>query len=137
MTEENNRCLPLSKILRIVDSLNEQDYGESVPFIDASPVREMQKKLLDYLYHNAENESHKIAAYVIYHIIENVFYNLSGDVLVNDDISKAQYDYLKKFTEKCERIRRSLQSHDTHAVNKELEEMIMGFFQTVKMIDKQ
>lgn len=137
MIEESIEHLSLKQILGLCASLDEQECGESVPFVDASPLREMQKKILSYIVNDSNQKIEKIAAYVIYHVIEDIFYNLSGDVLINPAISKAQYDYLNQFTNKCQNIRIGLGKNDLNAVYSGLEELIAGFFQTVRIIDNQ
>jgi hypothetical protein len=110
---------------------------ESVPFIDASALRKEQKSLLDLLFQGDYKHPEKTIAFILYHLIEDIFYNLSGDVHVNDEISRIQVDYLKKFTEKCKEIQQELDMGKYESVYLVLESMISDFFSSIKEIDNQ
>jgi hypothetical protein len=131
------RMKELDQILRSMDSLKEEESDEGVPFIDASALREEQKSLLDLLFQEDDKYSDKTIGFVLYHLIEDIFYNLSGDVQVNDEISKIQVDYLKRFTENCRELRQAIDMGKPESVNFVLQSMISDFFSSIKKIDKQ
>lgn len=126
----------LVQILKRVERLREEPSDEGVPFVDASPLRTMQRGLEKLLLEQQLDEEERVIAYVLRCLVDDIFYNLTGDVPADDEISKAQVQFLRQVTRRCETIRLDLERGDPAGAISSVSKLTGRFFAVVQEVNR-
>jgi hypothetical protein len=126
----------LFDVLDAVESLHEKPSKEGVPFIDASPLRTMQRDLEALLFNGRLQEQEWIIAYALYCLIDSAFYNMSGDVTTDDEASKVQVEFFRRFVPYCKSVQSGLGQQDFSKSTLSLSELVEDFFATMNQLNQ-
>ena len=125
----------LFDVLDALETLHEEPSDEGVPFIDASPLRTMQRDLEVLLLNGRLQEQEWAIAYALYCLIDDVFYNMSGDVPTDNEASEVHVDFLRRFILYCKDLQGGLEQQDYSESVLRLSELVKDFFNTVNQLN--
>jgi hypothetical protein len=111
--------------------LEERPSEEPVPFLDVSALRQAQRDLGGVLSRSDLSPQERLLAYFAMHFIDDVFYNLTGDIPADENMAAVQVQFFKGVADSLGRLADSLEHGAHDRCISICDEMIRDLLQTI------
>ena len=128
--------LSLARIIGGATKLPETELGEDIPYVDASPLRSTQRQLGVLLQGGKLDGQAVVIAYLVYSFLDDVFYNITGDIPTSADTSRAQVEFFRSIARTFAELEAAMMAADVENSLVIVSRLVLQFYSTMERLNR-